>query len=45
MISNAKGNLTPFRGALYSAHAVSSLGSDGATILRYDPSEPPAAHA
>lgn len=32
-------DLTPFRGALYSAHAVSSLGSDGATILRYDPSD------
>lgn len=31
-------DLTPFRGALYSAHAVTSLGSDGATIIRYDPS-------
>lgn len=30
-------DLTPLRGALYSAHAISSLGSDGATILRYDP--------
>lgn len=30
-------DLTPFRGALYSAHANSSLGSDGASILRYDP--------
>lgn len=30
-------DLTPFRGALYSAHAVSSLGSDGASIIRYDP--------
>lgn len=30
-------DLTPFRGALYSAHANSSLGSDGATIIRYDP--------
>ena len=30
-------DLTPFHGALYSAHAVSSLNSDGATILRYDP--------
>lgn len=33
-------DLTPFRGALYSAHAVSALGSDGATILRYDPATP-----
>lgn len=32
-------DLTPFRGALYSAHAISSLGSDGATILRYDPAD------
>jgi hypothetical protein len=30
-------DLTPFRGALYSAHAISPLGSDGATIIRYDP--------
>ncbi len=28
-------DLTPFRGALYAAHAVEPLGADGATISRY----------
>jgi hypothetical protein len=38
-------DLTPFRGALYAAHANQPLGTDGATITRYvppDPSQPDA---
>ncbi len=30
-------DLTPFKGALYAAHANQPLGTDGATITRYDP--------
>jgi hypothetical protein len=32
-------DLTPFAGALYAAHANVPLGTDGATITRYDPSD------
>ncbi|OJY21991.1 MAG: hypothetical protein BGO98_34750 [Myxococcales bacterium 68-20] len=32
-------DLTPFRGALYAAHANQPLGTDGATITRYEPSD------
>jgi len=31
-------DLTPFKGVLYAAHANQPLGTDGATITRYDPS-------
>jgi hypothetical protein len=33
-------DLTPFRGALYAAHANQPLGTDGATITRYRPDGP-----
>jgi hypothetical protein len=32
-------DLTPFRGALYAAHAHQPLGTDGATITRYQPDD------
>jgi hypothetical protein len=34
-------DLTPFGGALYAAHANQPLGTDGATISRYDPHHAP----
>jgi hypothetical protein len=36
-------DLTPFRGALYAAHAHQPLGTDGATITRYRPDDGTAA--
>jgi hypothetical protein len=38
-------DLTPFRGALYAAHANQPLGTDGATITRYVPPDPSAPDA
>jgi hypothetical protein len=38
-------DLTPFRGALYAAHANQPLGTDGATITRYVPPDPNAPDA
>jgi hypothetical protein len=34
-------DLTPFHGALYAAHANQPLGTDGATVTRYEPVESP----
>jgi hypothetical protein len=34
-------DLTPFQGALYAAHANQPLGTDGATVTRYEPVDAP----